>query len=148
MSAVQPAAALPRTAGDEYAQLLNALLEAERAGARLVAAYERELLPDSPLASLLRTVQRDEARNCSILIHLLLDAGFEPTMAVGDLYRKGLEIREWRKRLEFLNRGQGWVATRLTAALWHVSDTSARTVLEVMRDSHLENIRACESLLR
>ena len=143
MSAVQSTAAQSQISGEEYAQLLNTLLEAERAGAKLLAAYVRELAPDSGLASLLGAVQRDEARNCSTLIHLLLDAGAEPTTAVGDFYRKGLEIREWPERLEFLNRGQAWVVRRLAAALPRISADGARNVLEAMHDSHLENIRAC-----
>ena len=148
MSAVQLPAALPPIAREEYAELLNMLLGAERAGAKLLAAYVRELAPDSALASLLSAVQRDEARNCSTLIHLLLDAGAEPTMVVGDFYRKGLEIQGWRERLEFLNRGQAWVVRRLSAALPRISGNGSRDALEAMRDSHLENIRACGALSR
>lgn len=129
---------------DEYGALLNLLLECERAGAKLLAAYCDELAPASPLRASLGAVQRDEARNCSVLIHLLLEAGVEPTTAVGAFYRKGLQIRDWPQRLDFLNRGQQWVADRLAAALPRL-DGSARRRLEEMHRSHVENIRLCEA---
>jgi hypothetical protein len=131
----------------EYARLLNTLLEAERAGAKLLAAYLDELPPGTGRWVGLHPVQRDEARNCAMLIHLLLDADVEPTMAVGDFYRKGLAIRGWRERLEFLNRGQAWVAKRIAAALPRISQPGARAVLQAMHESHLANIARCEQLL-
>jgi nitronate monooxygenase len=132
---------------EQYGRLLNTLLEAERAGAKLLAAYLNELLPQSAEWETLSEVQRDEARNCAVLIHLLLDAQVEPTTAIGDFYRKGLAINGWRERLEFLNRGQAWVAKRIAEALPRVSQAGARAVLQTMLDSHVANIGICERLL-
>ena len=132
---------------EEYGRLLNALLEAERAGAKLLAAYVDELPQGSETFDTLSEVQLDEARNCAVLIHLLLEAGLEPSGAVGDFYRKGLAIDGWRERLEFLNRGQGWVAKRIAAALPRISPVGARAVLQTMLDSHAANICICERLL-
>jgi hypothetical protein len=129
---------------DEYGRFLNLLLECERAGAKLLAAYCDELPPGSDTLSRLSGIQRDEARNCSVLIHLLLAAGFEPSTAVGAFYGKGLQIRGWPERLAFLNRGQQWVADRLAAELPALEGT-ARRQLELMHRSHLENIRLCEA---
>lgn len=131
----------------EYGRLLNMLLEAERAGAKLLAAYVNELPPDSRRYAALSEVQRDEAHNCAVLVHLLLDAGIEPTMAVGEFYRKGLGIHGWRERLAYLNRGQGWVAKRIADALPRISPVGARAVLQTMHDSHLANIERCAQLL-
>lgn len=122
---------------DEYGALLNELLEAERAGARLLAAWMAELPPGSPLLASLQSVQRDEARNCAVLIHLLLEAGASPSAATGDFYRKGLAIRGWRERVDFLNRGQAWVARRIDAALPAIPTPQARRLLEAMLRSHL-----------
>ncbi|HEU4353383.1 MAG TPA: DUF6306 domain-containing protein [Burkholderiales bacterium] len=72
------------------------MLEAERAGAKLLAAYVNELPLDADDWAALSAVQRDEAHNCSVLIHLLLNAAVEPTLAVGDFYRKGLASRQYR----------------------------------------------------
>src|SRR5690606_24161539 len=85
---------VPMTPEDLHA-LMNRLLEAERAGAKLLAAYLRELQPGSELHARLDAVQRDEARNCAVLIHHLLECGAVPRAATGDFYERGLAIREW-----------------------------------------------------
>lgn len=82
-----------------------------------------------------------------MLIHCLLEAEVTPSTATGDFYQKGLEIRGWRERLEFLNRGQLWVAKRIAAALPRISQIGAKTVLRSMHESHLANIALCEQLL-
>jgi nitronate monooxygenase len=94
----------------------------------------------------IREVQLDESRNCSVLIHLLLEAGETPSAAVGDFYVRGLALQGWRERLQFLNRGQAWVAKRLAAALPRVPE-NARPALQAMLDSHVANIGSCEALL-
>ena len=135
-------------ARQEYGRLLNVLLEAERAGAKLLADYIRELPADSDAGAWLSVIQRDEARNCSVLIHLLLEEGFEPSMAVGEFHRKGLAIRGWNARLTFLNRGQQWVADRIGSALPRLSSFLGRKSLLAMHDSHLINIGICEKQLK
>jgi Domain of unknown function (DUF6306) len=132
---------------EELGRLLNLLLEAERAGAQLLAAYLEELPPGTADWVGLHQVQRDEARNCAVLIHCLLEAEVTPSMATGGFYRKGLEIRGWRERLEFLNRGQRWVARRIAEALPRIASSDARSALQEMHASHLENIALCEQLL-
>lgn len=131
----------------ELGRWLNLLLEAERAGARLLAAYLEELPPGTAEWVGLHAVQRDEARNCAVLIHCLLEAGATPSMATGDFYRKGLELTDWRARLQFLNRGQGWVARRISEALPRLAPSAARDALREMHESHLANIARCEQLL-
>ena len=139
-----PAEPMPR---EELGRLLNLLLEAERAGAKLLAAYLDELPPGTGDWIGLHAVQRDEARNCAVLIHYLLEAEAEPSMATGDFYRKGLEISGWRERLEFLNRGQRWVARRIAGALPRIAPSGAKGALQEMHESHLANIALCEQLL-
>jgi nitronate monooxygenase len=142
--------AVPRTlpmAMDEYGRLLNTLLEAERAGAKLLAAYLNELPADAEAWAWLSAIQRDEARNCSVLIHLLLEDGFEPSIKVGDFYRKGLAIRGWGERMRFLNRGQQWVADRIAAALPRLNGLAGQKQLQAMYDSHLANIALCKERL-
>jgi len=131
---------------EEYADLLNLLLECERAGARLLAAYVQELPPRAGALELLRGVQRDEARNCAVLMHHLLEAGAAPSLKTGEFYRKGLAIRGWSERLEFLNRGQAWVARRIGEALPRIEPSPARAALQEMYDSHLANIARCDGL--
>ena len=130
----------------DLAVLLNELLEAERAGARLLADWMGEAPPGSTLYEELKAVQRDEAENCALLIHHLREAGAEPTHATGAFYGKALAIREWRARLDFLNRGQGWVVKRIAAALPELPPSAAREMLQEMHDSHVANIARCDSL--
>ena len=130
----------------ELAELLNVLLEAERAGAKLLAAWLEELPPQSALFAALRDVQRDEARNCTVLIDCLVEAGAVPSRRTGDFYDKALPIRDWRERLEFLNRGQAWVARRIAAALPQIQSPAAKTALQEMHDSHFANIERCKEL--
>jgi hypothetical protein len=131
---------------EEFAALLNLLLECERAGARLLAAYVEELPPGAAALDALRDVQRDEARNCAVLIHHLLEAGATPSPNTGDFYRKGLSIHGLGERLEFLNRGQAWVARRIGEALPRIEPSPARAALQEMYDSHLANIARCDGL--
>ena len=144
-------AAAPARAGpmpsDEYGDFLNLLLKAERAGAKLLAAYLDELPPGSLRWKAIQAVQRDEARNCAVLIQCLLKADVTPSMATGDFYRKGLELKDWRERLQFLNRGQGWVAKRIAEALPRIAPSMTRSALQEMHESHLANIALCEQLL-
>ena len=132
---------------DELASLLNQLLEAERAGARLLAAWLTELAPESNTWATLRPVQRDEAANCAVLIGLLRDVGAEPSTATGIFHRKAMAVKGWRERLDFLNRGQAWVARRIAAALPRIPGSAEKTALQAMHESHVVNIRACEGLL-
>jgi nitronate monooxygenase len=134
-------------APEELGSLLNVLLEAERAGAKLLAAYLSELTPQAAAWALLHRIQRDEAHNCVVLIHYLLEAGTLPSTQTGDFYRKGLAIEGWRERLHFLNRGQAWVASRIAAALPHIAQSDAKEALQGMYDSHLANIGSCERVL-
>lgn len=131
----------------ELGELLNQLLEAERAGAKLLAAWLGELPAQSPLFAPLRDVQRDEASNCAVLIDCLRGVQVEPSARTGDFYTKALAIRDWRERLEFLNRGQAWVGRRIAAALPRIQSLAARTVLQEMHDSHFANIERCKELI-
>lgn len=133
---------------EEYGRLLTTLLEAERAGAKLLAAYLDELPADSELRAWLGRIQHDEASNCAVLIHLLLEGGLDVGTAVGSFYRRGLAIADWGARLEFLNRGQQWVADHIAAALPHLPESSARRLLCAMYESHVENIALCQSHMR
>jgi hypothetical protein len=130
----------------EYGALLNTLLEAERAGAKLLSAYLDDLPRDSVEWKRMRSVQLDESRNCAVLIRLLMKAQLRPSAAVGAFYERGRTISGLRERLDFLNRGQAWVAKQLAAALPRLPD-SGRKALQAMHDSHLTNIRLCEALL-
>ena len=128
-------------------QLLNRLLEDERAGARVIAAYLEEYDPASAAAVRLLAVQRDEARNCAILMGLIRDAGGTPSAATGDFLEKALAVQGRAERLAFLNRGQAWVARKIAEVLPELPAGPLQQALAEMQVSHVENIDACDSLL-
>lgn len=130
---------------DELVAFLNELLEAERAGARTLREWLDELDPAS--RAVLATVQRDEARNCALLVELVIAEGAKPSLATGRFYRRAKKLHEWAERLRFLNRGQAWVARTIAETLPRVRDAYARQVLAEMGESHRANIEACRKLL-
>jgi 5,10-methenyltetrahydrofolate synthetase len=132
---------------EELAAFLNMLLEAERAGAKVVSAFLDEIpLPAEARARLLE-VQRDESRNCAVLLDQLRRLGVEPSKATGDFLQKALAVQGHRARLEFLNRGQAWVARRIASNLPRICDASLREEMRKMHDSHVVNIADCDGLL-
>ena len=131
----------------EVCALLNALLEAERAGAKVLAAYLAEQALPAGLRPELARIQRDESRNCAVLMRLLRRMGAEATRRTGGFFNAALAIDGVRERLEFLNRGQGWVAKRLAAAMPRIVERDVQAALHAMHDSHAANIRACDALL-
>jgi 5-formyltetrahydrofolate cyclo-ligase len=130
----------------ELAAFLNTLLEAERAGAKVLAAFldQMRLAPDARDA--LARIQRDESRNCVELMDLLRHIGAEKSAATSDFLDRALAVAGTRQRLEFLNRGQAWVARRIAAALPRIRDTRVRAAMLNMQASHVANICACEAL--
>jgi 5-formyltetrahydrofolate cyclo-ligase len=137
---------VPPMSAEEVIGLLNVLLEAERAGAKVLAAFLDDYERDTPAWRQVAAVQRDEAGNCVILIDLIRRLGGAPSAATGDFLGKALAVEGRAARLQFLNRGQGWVARKIAEALPNVKEDFVRSALAAMHESHLLNIEACEAL--
>ena len=138
----------PRLSRDELVELLNTLLEAERAGARVIAAFLGDYERDTPAWRQLAAVQRDEAKNCAILIDLIRRLNGTPSSATGDFMGKAFAVEGRAARLQFLNHGQEWVARRICEALPDVEQDFVRDALLAMRESHVLNIDACDALVK
>lgn len=119
--------------------LLDELLEAERAGARVTLESARAAT-DAPTAALLMAIHRDEARWCAMLLRHIKAAGRAPSTKVGAFYGKAMAIDDLGERIVFLNRGQGWVVRKLRDMLARVGDDSLRADLAEMLRSHEDNI--------
>lgn len=132
---------------EELIGLLNVLLEAERAGAKVLAAFLNDYERGTPAWRQLAAVQRDEARNCAILMDLIRRVGGAPSTVTGDFLGKALAVKGRAARLQFLNRGQQWVARKINDALPRLEQDFVREALIAMHESHLLNIEACEALL-
>ena len=140
---IDRARAMPAT---ELVGLLNTLLEAERAGARVLAAFLNDYERDTPAWRQLAAVQRDEAKNCAILLDLIRRINGTPSVATGDFLGKALATEGKVARLQFLNRGQRWVARKINEALPHLEQDFVCGALFAMQESHLLNIEACDAL--
>lgn len=124
---------------DELIAFLNELLEAERAGARVTLESARAA-GSGAIAELMRTIQRDEARWCGMLLRHLKALCDAPSSKVGGFYGKAMAIADLGERIAFLNRGQGWVVRKLREMLPRVRDNQLHTDLMAMLRSHEANI--------
>ena len=125
--------------------LLGQLLEGERAGARGVAIMSR-LAKDERSRAALGAIARDEARFCAMLSRHITRLGGEPSTATGAFYDKLLAIEDTRQRLDFLDRGQGWVVRKLREILPGIDDPELRDDLADMLETHERNIARSQAL--
>jgi hypothetical protein len=130
---------------DELIAVLDELLEAERAGARVTLESARAA-DAGPMASLLQAIARDEATWCAMLHRHVKALGAAPSSKVGAFYDKAMAIPDLAQRLAFLNRGQGWVARRLREMLPRVRDNALHADLAEMLRSHEANIALANEL--
>lgn len=124
---------------------LNALLEAERAGAKVLAILRDELDTRAPLRSLLESLQKDEGANAVRLYKTIQRLGGVASHETGAFVHKTLAVEGLVARLSFINKGQAWVVRKIDEVLGDIDDADARTMLEEMRRSHVDNIAACEA---
>jgi nitronate monooxygenase len=137
----------PPMAAEEIVGLLNTLLEAERAGAKVLAAFLDDYRRNTRAWRQLAAVQRDEARNSAILIDLIRRLNGTPSAASGSFLEKALAVNGRIARLRFLNRGQQWVARRINEALPRLEQDFVHGALFAMQESHLLNIELCDALV-
>ena len=123
------------------------MLEAERAGAKVLAALLNDYPRDTAAWRQLTAVQRDEAKNCVILMDLIKRVQGTPSAATGDFLGKVLAVEGRVARLQFLNQGQQWVAGKINESLPHLEQGFVRDALIAMQESHLLNIEACDALV-
>jgi nitronate monooxygenase len=88
----------------------------------------------------MRTIQRDEARWCGMLLGHIKALGAEPSAKVGAFYGKAMAIADLTERITFLNRGQGWVVRKLREMLPRVRNDQLHADLSEMLRSHEANI--------
>jgi len=124
---------------EELIALLNELLEAERAGARVTLESARAA-GSGAIAELMQAVQRDEARWCAMLLRHIKALGGTPSSRVGAFYDKAMAIADLVERIRFLNRGQGWVVRKLRDMLPRVRDNRLHADVAEMLRSHEANI--------
>lgn len=125
---------------------LNMLLEAERAGVKVLGA----LIPgiaDSGIQEMAKRLLRDEGMNCQILKTMIENAGFPVSHQTGDFVRKVEALPTIAEKLELLVKGQEWVAKQIRRSRGAGMKVSVRMLLEAIRIQHEENVDALKELL-
>lgn len=130
----------------EVIDLLNQLVEGERAGTRGLIDMDTEV-DDPELRQLLGDVAKDEARFCAMLSHHVTRLGGTPSRATGVFYDKLKARATLADKLKLLDRGQSAVVRTLEDAIPRISDASLRNDLDEMREVHVRNIERCARYL-
>jgi nitronate monooxygenase len=128
---------------------LDELLEAERAGARVTLRSARNT-DDEPLRATIESIHHDEVRWCAMLSRLIRGLQATPSTRTGAFYDKAMAVEDLRERMDFLNRGQGWVVKKLRELLPLIDEkheAAMRRDLEEMLSSHRTNIDRVKILL-
>jgi hypothetical protein len=128
-------------AGKDELGFLNELLEAERAGAWVAFESARAAGSDR-IAELLRTIQRDEARWCGMLLGHIEALGEVPFPQVGAFYGKAMAISDVAERIrsDFSTGPEGWVVRKLRQVLPRVRNDGLHADLSEMLGAHEANI--------
>jgi nitronate monooxygenase len=125
----------------------NAMLEAERAGAKALVVFMDDWPRNGAEWKVLRRIHEDEAHNCALIGELLKKAGVDYSHATGEFYGKAVAVKGAKERIGFLVKGLRWAVKRFEEELPRL-DPEAKKLFARMSESHRRSIAACESLLR
>jgi hypothetical protein len=123
------------------------MLEAERAGAKVLVLFMDSFERNSKEWKALREVQAREAHNCALIGKLLEKAGVPYSHETSEFYDRALDVRGNPDRVKYLVQGLRWAVRKFDGAL-PVLDAESRAVFESMRALHLGSIAALEELGR
>jgi len=128
---------------EDEAALLQTLLSAERAGAKVAGESLRQT-SDPKQRDLLQQVLKGEGDSCRHLLTCLRHLGLEPNRETGAFYAKAMAIESLEERLLFVDKGQQWVIRKLREYLPGCEDALIRSELEQMLKIHEENSAAAQ----
>jgi rubrerythrin len=100
----------------ELEDLLNLLLEAERAGVEALRGMSEETA-DPEVKSLFQYFSEVEVKDCTSLEQLIHDHGGIPSTKTGDFAEKVLNLDSLHDQMNLLSRGQAWTARKVEQAL-------------------------------
>ena len=109
------------------------MLEAERAGARVLAVLRDGLESAAPARALLEAVQKDEGANAVMLYQTIRRLGGMASHETGAFFQKTLAIDGLAARLRFLNKGQAWVVRKIEEVLPRLADEVALVQRQLRR---------------
>ncbi len=119
--------------------LLNRLLEAERAGHALLDTLSQTTV-ESGLKSLFTSFTEVEVSDVSVLEGLIRLHGGTPSTAAGDFAQKVLQLENLKDQIDLLSRGQAWVARTVEQALDLQPPPDVAAFLKEMANRHRHNV--------
>jgi nitronate monooxygenase len=126
--------------------LLNALLEAERAGVG-TANHLLQFHPSKELEAQYKQLKKDEAWSCAGLHQAILREGGKPSMQTGAFIDKITALETLMEKLALLNKGQAWVARKIDVAIAYGTHAETEQFLIEMKEKHHFNIGEMEKYL-
>jgi len=116
------------------------MLEAERAGARVLVVFMDDWPRNGAEWKTLRKIHEDEAHNCALIGELLKKSGTPYSHATGEFYDKAVAVKGPAQRIAFLAIGLKWAVRKFEEALPGIEDPETRLLIQGMRDRHLRSI--------
>ncbi len=126
--------------------VLDELLEAERAGARIALRTATET-EDAAFRRVIEFCHRDGTRWCAMLTRNIRRLQGTPSMRTGVFYGRAMLIGDLCERMDFLNGGQRWLVGKLRELLAVVEDADLHDDLAEMLDAHQSSIDMIYTLL-
>jgi len=125
-------------------EFFNMLLEAERAGVKVLGELVRQVEAQQ-LKTLLNKFLRDEGVNCRILVSFINDLGEAPSDKTGAFAEKVFALDTLHEKMNLLIRGQEWVARKIRE--FRLPPGSTHLFLEAIKVQHEENVDTLKKYL-
>jgi len=135
-----------RSTAGSAVEFLNRILEAERAGVKVL----NDLIPkigNDRMRALARKFLRDEGMNCQVLKAIIENAGGEASKDTGDFVQKVEALPDIEEKMDLLIKGQEWVAKQIRKNRKTLMNTSEAMFLEAMKIQHEENVDALKEIV-
>ncbi len=127
-------------------EFFNMLLEAERAGVKVLGELVRQVEAQQ-LKTLLNKFLRDEGVNCRILVSFINDLGEAPSDKTGAFAEKVFALDTLHEKMNLLIRGQEWVARKIREFRNRLPAGSTHLFLEAIKIQHEENVDSLKKYL-
>ena len=114
----------------ELDALLNLLIEATRAGAKVAAVFACRAQCQEKRGMYL-DIQADASKTIQALARILKTRGIEPSAATNGFFDRAMDLPEKADRVAFFVRGQAWLVATLREALPHIADSE---IVQIFRD--------------
>ncbi len=135
-----------RSTAGSAVEFLNRILEAERAGVKVLNDLIPKIGSDRRRA-LERKFLRDEGMNCQVLKAIIENAGGEASKDTGDFVQKVEALPDIEEKMDLLIKGQEWVAKQIRKNRKTLMNTSEAMFLEAMKIQHEENVDALKEIV-